>query len=217
LAGTDGGAIFATDDGGLTWHNVHQAETNAAWLDLAFADSSEVVAVGARLEPDYTTTGLIDKAAGGTSAWTRELASAGSHLLGVSFASPGTGFAVGVWGEIFARMLESNVPNAPGASSPRLSLRVLGNPGFTETVFEIRSAAVVLTGAGATPSAATVEIFDVNGASVQTLTSRWKGADGVNLAWDGRSTAGGRVPAGAYFARARAGDLEATARFFRLR
>jgi hypothetical protein len=122
-----------------------------------------------------------------------------------------------MWGELFARPLPSEVPSPTAMSSPRLSLRVLGNPARAETVFEIRPACVDPAGTQAFSHPATVEIFDVRGALVRTLVGRREGAGVTRLAWDGRGAAGARAAAGAYFARARADGFEAAARFYRLR
>jgi len=88
------------------------------------------------------------------------------------------------------------VEGAPAGPQSALTLFASGpNPFASSTSFRY---------VAAHPLRATVAIYDVTGARIRTL------ADGVlegagTLAWDGRSAAGNRVPAGVYFLRADAG------------
>lgn len=59
----------------------------------------------------------------------------------------------------------------------------------------------------------TLELFDLSGRLVRTLSERSLGAGPERLAWDGRDESGARAGAGAYFARLRTSSGQMTRRF----
>lgn len=62
---------------------------------------------------------------------------------------------------------------------------------------------------------AIITIHDITGARIHTLAERVVGASGV-VAWDGRTSAGARAPAGVYYARIESASGRATCRLVKL-
>lgn len=90
-------------------------------------------------------------------------------------------------------------PEPPATGSRGLSITVLPRLGGDPEI--------QITTSGSTGGS--VEIFDVRGALVRTLSRGTVAAGSHRLVWDRRDVAGGRVAAGIYFVVARVGDAEA--------
>ena len=60
------------------------------------------------------------------------------------------------------------------------------------------------------PETVRLEVYDVTGRLVRTLTDRTLGAGEHRIAWDGRADDGQRVGTGVYFYRFEAGDVRET-------
>lgn len=124
-------------------------------------------------------------------------AAAGSYVVSGGFWGPGP---------MAVSSVDVPVPDptdpAPG-SMPAVAriLPVTPNPtsGASAFRFELPAAARVR-----------VQVFNVTGALVRTLTDRTWTAGRHQLSWDGRGDAGVSAAAGLYFARVRLGALERT-------
>lgn len=69
----------------------------------------------------------------------------------------------------------------------------------------------------ATSGEASLEVFDLQGARVRTLTRGWHRAGHTEIVWHGEDDAGHRVPAGVYFVRLQARGFSGTQRIVALR
>ncbi len=207
-AGSYHGTVCRTSNGGVDWTAVH--ELDGAWLDVVLLGDGGVAVAGGR-NAGGENIGVIDRQAGPLTPWVRDLEQPGTVLRALDFGTPYRGCAVGDWGDIFQWPLAVAVPPGGRASGPRFSLSVIGNPAQGDVLFEV-------SGAGAHgPTSVRLDILDVRGALVRSLHSPVTGAGIVRLGWDGTTSRGARASAGVFFARARAGDRTATARFVRLR
>ncbi len=97
---------------------------------------------------------------------------------------------------------------APGASVAGLRLSVMPNPARGPVSLAIEAGA---------PGEQLVDVLDLAGRRVRALERAWRPAGARVLAWDGAGEDGGRLPAGVYLVRVRAGEREVRARVVLLR
>lgn len=140
-------------------------------------------------------------------------ASAGSFVLGGTIGQPDAGLLSVRGFEILGGFWSSGAGAAvsveddslpPEAPPPPSVLRVYPaapNPAFRGTQLRLDVPE---------PSAARVDVYDLNGALVRNLVKRDLPAGRTMLSWNARDDAGNRVAAGLYFVRIRIGSHHST-------
>jgi hypothetical protein len=139
----------------------------------------------------------------------------GHHEEGITFSrftvdvTDGTiGLHSGLWaagiqsGLNGIQLLSSLETGASEAQAEAARLSVWPNPGRGDQFLRVASSR----------ASGILEVFDVAGRRVRSLPLEGRSS----VVWDGRDSAGHRVPAAAYFVRLRGGDVPATGRLVRI-
>jgi alpha-mannosidase len=112
--------------------------------------------------------------------------------------------------ETYRLQLAATVDTTPDGPPPGLAFSAFPNP-------LARGAAATVAYTMPRPGLVRLEVFDVTGATVATLSDGWQTAGTHLTSWDGRRGGGGDLGAGVYFVRIRAAGATRTIKLVTLR
>jgi hypothetical protein len=207
---TSDGTFLDASDRTLVSEPNHQRDPAAAWDGTRFLvewvdDRSEGIyeqlrgdLFGGRIELDGTALDAGGFAvANDTIPETQPFVSGrdGTSIIGGTILNVEPGYAIPRIGYRISGTVPASAEE--GTASTTMHLSVSPNPSTERTSIGFQITRDV---------EAVVAVFDVGGARVRTLHDGPLSVGRVELWWDGRTTAGRRVPPGVYFVRATLGD-----------